>query len=174
MVDQQEAIHAHNKQQKEISHKILQIEADYKANQQARDEKEAEYQNATIQYEKLSTCEEIGLQKELLELEEAIHDNQKFVQDKQKQLEIKKDQRLDKENQKREKQGQYETIEGEMKESLEDLEDLAQLCYFEEGELLKAEVLEAPLAYTFDYVELMLEKYLDRIKEIQKRQTQQT
>ena len=168
VVDQQEAIHAHNKQQKEISHKILQIEADYKANQQARDEKEAEYQNATIQYEKLSTCEEIGLQKELLELEEAIHDNQKFVQDKQKQLEIKKDQRLDKENQKREKQGQYETIEGEMKESLEDLEDLAQLCYFEEGELLKAEVLEAPLAYTFDYVELMLEKYLDRIKEIQR------
>ena len=168
VVSHHEEVSQKVKKRKAEENNLLQMESQYKDKKQEKEEKDELFQRADILYNQLSSRKEVGIKKELLELEEDINENKTFIKQKQVQLEVKKEQRLDQEKQKRQQTGQYEEEETQLKEKLEELEEVAEQCYFEEGSLLKEEVLENPLAYQFEYIDITLDKYLKRIEGLQK------
>ena len=156
------------KKRKTEENHLLEMESQYKDKKAQKEEKDGLFEKADILYNQLSSRKEVGIKKELLELEEEIKDNKRFIEQKQAQLEAKKEQRLDQEKQKREQGSQYEEEKTLLKDKLDELEEIAEQCYFEEGSLLKEEVLENPLAYSFEYMDMTLDKYLKRIESLQK------
>lgn len=156
------------KKQKDHQTKLEQMKAQHQEQHMQREEKEALKEQAELQYEQLSNRKEVGIKKEIVALEESIAKETQFIEAKEKQLEDKKDQRIEKEKQKKLQQAYYESEESQMKDKLEVLEEAAQKCFFEEGALLTQEIMEDPLTYSFDYIEITIDKYLKQLQDLQK------
>ncbi len=168
LLSQQEQIDAQKKNEKDKQNKLKQNKLELNQLSEEREEKAATLEKAQLQYEQLKDREELTLKQDILELSKAINTDHETLQKKEDQLEKKNENYRDKDNAIKMQQDSYELVLSQLEEQLEDLEEQAELFLFEEGKLLKKELLVEPEKYDFSFITITLDKYLGKLEEAEK------
>lgn len=123
---------------------------------------------AKEKYDNLKNNDGFKIKEKLQGLGLTVSELRNEIADKENQLEFKKKDEREKEWKLKEANDTKELLIIKAKEKLKELSELAEEFSFSEGEYLQKEVLDNIEVYDFSYLELCLQKYSTRIKEIKK------
>lgn len=168
VVEKQSEINEKIKQKKITEENKAQKSSEHTSKQLERDAKEADLTKANEQYDQLASRQEVSIKKEIVQIENFLLESKDFLANKNKGLEAKKEQRMIKENQRKAQEESNQYTAHKIEESLENLEEQAELFFFQEGRLLRDEFLKDPEGYDFEYMDLSLGNYLSHIRGVYK------
>lgn len=146
--------------------KNLEMEQQQTASNYEQFKEELKYANE--KYDNLKNNDGFKIKEKLQALNTDTLELKNEINDKEKQLEIKKQDEKAKEWNLKKSEEERELLLIKAKEKLKEISDLALEFSFNEGEYIEKEVLDNIESYDFSYLDVCLQKYTTRIKEIKK------
>ncbi|QXM06569.1 TIGR02680 family protein [Crassaminicella indica] len=126
---------------------------------------ESVLKDAEIKYEHLRNDDALRVKEALIRLEKEVLELKDIIKNKENELEKKKNLEREREEKLKSIQNEYEHIHYQIKKEMKELYILSEEFGFEEGKILKDEMVKDLEGYNLQFVKISINKYMNKIKE---------